>query len=313
MSATARRVSPELIVLAGCLIALITFGPRASAGPVPDPDDDRIRLGPRRLRPRHRAAEPALGRRPALRGRGRRPVRRVARAVRRRAALRARPRRSWPMRRRPGCCISAPACSSASASRAARSTSSSAPSASSCRRNGGRMAFGAGTAAGSLRAVPVPADRQHPHRRASAGIRRSSSSPRRVLARAAALARARDPARRRGAARRAGAGREPVDPRRRWPRPSSTAPTCCSCSASSPAASSSPSSPRICRPISRMPGSPASVGGWTLAVIGLANAVGSLSAGWLSTRMSKRWLLAWIYLGALGRDRRLHPDAGLAR
>jgi MFS family permease len=41
----------------------------------------------------------------------------------------------------------------------------------------------------------------------------------------------------------------------------------------------------------------ASVGGWTLAVIGLANAVGSLSAGWLSTRMSKRWLLAWIYFG----------------
>ncbi|HEV2558010.1 MAG TPA: MFS transporter [Microvirga sp.] len=41
----------------------------------------------------------------------------------------------------------------------------------------------------------------------------------------------------------------------------------------------------------------AAVGGWTLAVIGLANAFGSLSAGWLSTRMSKRWLLAWIYLG----------------
>ncbi|HEY8564067.1 MAG TPA: MFS transporter [Beijerinckiaceae bacterium] len=41
----------------------------------------------------------------------------------------------------------------------------------------------------------------------------------------------------------------------------------------------------------------ASVGGWTLAVIGLANAVGSLGSGWLSTRMSKRWLLAWIYLG----------------
>jgi MFS family permease len=38
----------------------------------------------------------------------------------------------------------------------------------------------------------------------------------------------------------------------------------------------------------------AAVGGWTLAVIGLANAVGSLSAGWLCTRMSKRWLLAWI-------------------
>jgi MFS family permease len=39
------------------------------------------------------------------------------------------------------------------------------------------------------------------------------------------------------------------------------------------------------------------VGGWTLATIGLANAVGSLTAGWLSTRMSKRWLLAWIYFG----------------
>src|SRR5215211_3281636 len=41
----------------------------------------------------------------------------------------------------------------------------------------------------------------------------------------------------------------------------------------------------------------ASIGGWTLAVIGLANAVGSLSAGWLTTRMANRWLLAWIYLG----------------
>jgi predicted MFS family arabinose efflux permease len=39
------------------------------------------------------------------------------------------------------------------------------------------------------------------------------------------------------------------------------------------------------------------VGGWTLAVIGLANAVGSLCSGWLSTRMSKPHLLAWIYLG----------------
>ncbi|MCJ8143535.1 MFS transporter [Ancylobacter sp. A5.8] len=37
------------------------------------------------------------------------------------------------------------------------------------------------------------------------------------------------------------------------------------------------------------------VGGWTLAVIGLANMVGSLSSGWLSSRMSRRWLLAIIY------------------
>jgi MFS family permease len=44
-------------------------------------------------------------------------------------------------------------------------------------------------------------------------------------------------------------------------------------------------------------GMPAWVGGWTLAVIGLANAVGSLTAGWLSNRMPKRWLLSAIYLG----------------
>ncbi|HSI41573.1 MAG TPA: MFS transporter [Xanthobacteraceae bacterium] len=37
------------------------------------------------------------------------------------------------------------------------------------------------------------------------------------------------------------------------------------------------------------------VGGWTLAVIGLSNMVGSLSAGWLSSRMPKRHLLAAIY------------------
>src|SRR5215212_9759492 len=32
MMSDARRVSPEFVVLAGCLMALITFGPRASAG-----------------------------------------------------------------------------------------------------------------------------------------------------------------------------------------------------------------------------------------------------------------------------------------
>jgi MFS family permease len=39
------------------------------------------------------------------------------------------------------------------------------------------------------------------------------------------------------------------------------------------------------------------VGGWTLAVIGLANAAGSLCSGWLTTRMPKRYLLALIYFG----------------
>ena len=44
-------------------------------------------------------------------------------------------------------------------------------------------------------------------------------------------------------------------------------------------------------------GLPAWVGGWTLAAIGLANAAGSLGSGWLSSRMPKRHLLAWIYFG----------------
>jgi MFS family permease len=42
---------------------------------------------------------------------------------------------------------------------------------------------------------------------------------------------------------------------------------------------------------------PAWVGAWTLAAIGLANAFGCLGAGWLMQRMPKRHLLAWIYFG----------------
>ena len=39
------------------------------------------------------------------------------------------------------------------------------------------------------------------------------------------------------------------------------------------------------------------VGGWTLALIGLANAVGSLLSGYYSSRVPKRYLLALIYFG----------------
>jgi MFS family permease len=38
------------------------------------------------------------------------------------------------------------------------------------------------------------------------------------------------------------------------------------------------------------------VGGWTIALIGVFNIVGSLSSGWLGNRMPKRWILAAIYL-----------------
>jgi MFS family permease len=39
----------------------------------------------------------------------------------------------------------------------------------------------------------------------------------------------------------------------------------------------------------------AQVGGWTLAVVGLFNIVGSIAAGYLGNRMSKRYLLSAIY------------------
>lgn len=42
-------------------------------------------------------------------------------------------------------------------------------------------------------------------------------------------------------------------------------------------------------------GMSASIGGWTLATIGLFNIVGSISAGWLGNRMPKRYLLSIIY------------------
>ena len=63
----------------------------------------------------------------------------------------------------------------------------------------------------------------------------------------AAVARARDAA---GGVGRTRPPRTSNRSRPRWRRRSAIAPTCCWCSASSPAASSSPSSPCICRPIS---------------------------------------------------------------
>ncbi len=39
----------------------------------------------------------------------------------------------------------------------------------------------------------------------------------------------------------------------------------------------------------------ATVGGWTIATIGLFNIVGSVTAGWLGDRMPKRYLLSMIY------------------
>jgi MFS family permease len=43
-------------------------------------------------------------------------------------------------------------------------------------------------------------------------------------------------------------------------------------------------------------GIPAHVGGWVVAAIGLFNIIGSLSVGWLQTRLPKRYILSAIYL-----------------
>ena len=37
------------------------------------------------------------------------------------------------------------------------------------------------------------------------------------------------------------------------------------------------------------------IGGWTLAIIGLFNIVGSLGSGWLATFLPKRYILSFIY------------------
>jgi MFS family permease len=44
-------------------------------------------------------------------------------------------------------------------------------------------------------------------------------------------------------------------------------------------------------------GLPAEVGGWTMAMVGFFNIIGAIFAGWLSNRMPKRFLLAGIYFG----------------
>ena len=57
------------------------------------------------------------------------------------------------------------------------------------------------------------------------------------------------------------------------------------------------SSPCTCRAYLADRGLSSDVGGWTLAAIGLFNIIGALSAGWLSERMPKRYLLSLLYFG----------------
>ena len=44
-------------------------------------------------------------------------------------------------------------------------------------------------------------------------------------------------------------------------------------------------------------GLPAAIGGWTLGIIGLFNIIGAIGAGWLAGLMPKRYILSFIYFG----------------
>ena len=54
----------------------------------------------------------------------------------------------------------------------------------------------------------------------------------------------------------------------------------------------------------------ADIGAWTIGVVGLFNIIGSISAGYLSDKMPKRYLLGRDLFPALDRDRDLHRNPG---
>ena len=60
--------TPAVVVICGCLIAMLAFGPRSSLGLFPDADVPGIPLGPRRLLDRVRHPELLLGHGPAFAG-----------------------------------------------------------------------------------------------------------------------------------------------------------------------------------------------------------------------------------------------------
>ena len=164
---------------------------------------------------------------------------------------------------------------------------------------------------GLARPVPLPADRATFSSTASAGTRRSSSLPSpcslRCRSRSCSPAAA---TRRRPAVQPARAPVDPAGARRGVPAPQLRAAGARLLHLRLPARLHHRASAGLS---SRTPGCPASVGGWTLAVIGLANAVGSLSAG-LADDADVEALAPRLDLSrALGRDRGVHPDADLAR
>ena len=302
--------TPLIVILCGCVISLISLRPAFGDRPVHAADQRRQWLGPRRVRARLRVAESALGRRSAVRGRDCRPLRNDPRPVRRRVALRARPRADGVFHHaahpqhhgRRADRLRTVRLLVQSRGRGARQAGAGSHALDRVRRGHG---------GGLLRAVPVRAARRRTDRELRLGLRALCICGGR-LAGAAVLDRACDAAR--GEAHPA----EPSPTLRnrcvmRCPKRSRTGPTCCWCSASSPAASSSPSSPRICRPIWSIAACRCRSAAGCSPIIGLFNIVGSLAAGWLGEPDAEALHACDPVFRARGGDRGLHHGAADAR
>ena len=151
--------------------------------------------------------------------------------------------------------------------------------------------LGLATAAGSLGQFLFAPLGQSLHQRLRPGHRAAAAV---LLHRARPAARHRaDRPRLAGRARRRARG---VDRATRSAARSHTRATCCSSAASSSAASTSRSSRRTSRPTSATSASAPGLAAWALALIGLFNVIGAYSAGLLGGVHSKRLLLSGIYL-----------------
>ena len=236
--------TPLLILVCGCLIGMLTFGPRSTFGFFMQPMSREFSWG-RDVFGLALAIQNLLwGIGQPICRRDRRPVRQPARDLGRRAVVRRRPdhdalcghavlarhlRRRADRPRTVGLLVQSGAVGVRQADAAAMARRGAR------RRHRGRLVR-------AIRVCPV--------RRRHAGRFRLAAGPDRVRRPDAA-----------GAAVVAGAGDAAIGFRRgrgrkhsrafgmRWPRRSAIAPMCCWCSGSLPADSSSPSSPCICRPI----------------------------------------------------------------
>ena len=94
--------TPAVILVCGCLIGVLGFGPRSALGFFPHADVERERLGPRRVLARARDPDAALGRRAAVRRRAWRTASARCAVLSIGAVLYALGLPRWPMPTTPG-------------------------------------------------------------------------------------------------------------------------------------------------------------------------------------------------------------------